>query len=179
MPRTLLPAFATTVVIVLGCGRDECCAGSGRAPDHPTSDSAYEAAYTGAAFHTSNATRLAAEAAEAGDVLGVQIALQHTPTLASAVMVRLPAGVDLMEVSAGFQDLGQFVAAVNASRTLGIPMRDLKRRMVADRMPLLLALQDIRPKSNYRAAARRAEEEAAAMMAPAQAPTLTLATGKG
>ncbi len=94
-------------------------------------------------------------------------------------MVRLPAGVDLMEVSAGFQNLGQFVAAVNASRTLGIPMRDLKRRMVADRMPLLLALQDIRPKSNYRAAARRAEEEAAAMMAPGQTPTLTLATGKG
>jgi hypothetical protein len=51
--------------------------------------------------------------------------------------------------------------------------------MVADRMPLLLALQDIRPKSNYRAAARRAEEEAAAMMAPGQTPTLTLATGKG
>src|SRR3954451_10116632 len=66
----------------------------------------------------------------------VQVALQRAPDLAAAVRDRLPAGADLMEVSAGFQNLGQFVAAVNACRALGIPMRVLRRRMVADRMPL-------------------------------------------
>jgi hypothetical protein len=83
-----------------------------------------------------------------------------------------------MEVSAGFEDIGQFVAAVNASRTLGIPMHEFKRRMVGDRMPLLLAIQDLRPKSNYRADAMRAEEEARTLIGSTATPALTLAKGK-
>jgi hypothetical protein len=54
-------------------------------------------------------------------------------------------------------------------------MRDFSRRMVGDGMPLLLAIQDLRPRSNYRLDARRAEEEAAAMLGPEDATTLTLA----
>jgi hypothetical protein len=108
----------------------------------------------------------------------VQQTLHHDAALARAVSERLPPGTNLMEVSAGFKDVGQFVAAVNASRSLGIPMPEFRRRMVADGMPLLLAIQDIRPTSNYRVAARRAEEEAAAMIAPATTPPLTLAKGK-
>lgn len=109
----------------------------------------------------------------------VQVRLQRDLALAEAVRLRLPAGAELMEVSAGFDDVAQFVAAVNASRTLNIPMREFRRRMVADRMPLLLAIQDLRPKSNYRAAARSAEAEAAEMIVASQPPALTLANGKG
>jgi hypothetical protein len=108
----------------------------------------------------------------------VQQTLHRDAALAAAVSDRLPPGTNLMEASAGFKDVGQFVAAVNASRSLGIPMPEFRRRIVADGMPLLLAIQDIRPKSNYRVAARRAEEEAAAMIAPATTPPLTLAKRK-
>lgn len=105
----------------------------------------------------------------------VQLTLQRDATLAGAVLSRLPTGANLMDVSAGYNDLGQFVAAVNVSRALGIPMHELRRRMVGDGMPLLLAIQDLRPKSNYRSAARRAEEEAATMLSGHSAATLTLA----
>jgi hypothetical protein len=83
-----------------------------------------------------------------------------------------------MAASAGFGDVGQFVAAVSASRTLEIPFGELRRRMVGDRMPLLLAIQDMRPRSNYRQAARRAEQEAAAMISAGSPPPLTLAKRK-
>lgn len=105
----------------------------------------------------------------------VQLTLQRDATLAEAVLSRLPSDANLMEVSAGYDDLGEFVAAVTVSRALGIPMRELRRRMVGDGMPLLLAIQDLRPKSNYRSAARRAEEEAATMLSGHSAATLTLA----
>jgi hypothetical protein len=179
VPRTLLPAFATTAIIVLSGAAAEAAqvpAVSMTAPRTSPATRPHQPRQRSAGV-TRPASRR--KIAKPPTMSPVQVALQRAPGLAAAVMVRLPAGADLMEVSAGFQDLGQFVAAVNASRTLGIPMRDLRRRMVADKMPLLLALQDIRPRSNYRAAARRAEDEAAAMMAPTDAPALTLANQKG
>jgi hypothetical protein len=176
--RTLLPAVATTMIIVLsgtvadGAQLPAVKTTAQRVPPatapHPPRQRSATARRS--APHHKNAKPPA--------LSRVQVALQGAPDLAAAVTVRLPAGVDLMEVAAGFQNLDQFVAAVNASRTLGIPMRDLRRRMVADRMPLLLALQDLRPRSNYRADARRAEDEAAAMIRPTDAPALTLANRK-
>jgi hypothetical protein len=83
-----------------------------------------------------------------------------------------------MAASAGFTEVGHFVAAVNAARALDVPLRELRRRMVGDRMPLLLAIQDMRPRSNYRLTARRAEEEAATMVSTASTPPLTLAKRK-
>lgn len=94
----------------------------------------------------------------------VQMKLQQNPSLAGMVSGRLPVGADLMTVSAGFRDLGQFVAAVNASNNLGIPFPQLKRRMVNDGMTLGLAIQDVRPKSQYWSDARRAEDEAARLI---------------
>lgn len=108
----------------------------------------------------------------------VQLRLRRDTRLAQAVLSRLPAGADLMALSAGFGDVGQFVAAVSASRTLQISFGELRRRMVADRMPLLLAIQDIRPRSNYRQAARRAEQEAGALLSAGSPPPLTLAKRK-
>jgi hypothetical protein len=94
----------------------------------------------------------------------VQQILRRDPLLAAMVSGRLPVGTNLMTVSAGFRDVGQFVGAVNASRNLGIPFHQLKRRMVYDGMSLGLAIQDMRPKSNYRSAARQAEVEASVIV---------------
>ncbi|MDQ3349816.1 MAG: hypothetical protein M3545_17865 [Acidobacteriota bacterium] len=122
----------------------------------------------------------ARKAAAAAKLSPVQLRLRRDTRLAQAVLSRLPAGADLMAASAGFGDVGQFVAAVSASRTLEIPFGELRRRMVGDRMPLLLAIQDMRPRSNYRQAARRAEQEAAAMISAGSPPPppLTLAKRK-
>ena len=118
MPRTLLPAFATTVVIVLTAPGTNAAQVPAVRPITPTATPATKP--HAPAQRSTPVTRPASRRRppKRATFSRVQIALQHTPTLASAVMVRLPAGVDLMEVSAGFQDLGQFVAAVNASRTL-------------------------------------------------------------
>jgi hypothetical protein len=94
----------------------------------------------------------------------VQARLQQNPNLAGMLAGRLPAGADLMTVSSGFRELGQFVAAVNASNNLGIPFGQLKRRMVNDGMSLALAIQDVRPRSQYWHDARRAEDEAAELI---------------
>jgi hypothetical protein len=114
-------------------------------------------------------------AAQVRKVSVVQERLQRDVVLADAVRQRLPIGTSVIDVSAGFSDVGQFVAAVNASHSLGIPMAELRRRMAGDGMPLLLALQDIRPGSHYRGDATRAEKEAASMLGPAESSKLALA----
>jgi hypothetical protein len=95
----------------------------------------------------------------------VQEALQRDPLLAAMVSGRMPLGTNLMTVSAGFRDVTQFVAAVNASKNLGIPFPHLKRRMVNDGMSLGLAIQDMLPRGDYRSATRQAEKEASAILA--------------
>jgi hypothetical protein len=175
VPR-LLTAFATTVMMVVAAqsafalqvapgsaARPHAGATTKRAPGAP------------AAVRRSMPPR---KADPAPKLSRVQLALQRNPDLAASVLQRLPAGARIMDVSAGFEDIGQFVAAVNASRALGIPMHEFKRRMVGDRMPLLLAIQDLRPNSNYRADAMRAEEEARTLLGSAASPALTLAKGK-
>jgi hypothetical protein len=94
----------------------------------------------------------------------VQQALRRDPLLAAMVSGRLPAGTNLMMLAAGFGDVRQFVGAVNAAKNLGIPFHHLKRRMVYDGMSLGLAIQDMLPRSDYRSAARLAENEAAAII---------------
>jgi hypothetical protein len=176
VPRTVLPAVATVIIVLSGAAAQGGQVPAGTTNPRPNPSTAPHRRPGSAGVQRPAAHR---RIPKPPTLSRVQVALQRAPELARAVMVRLPPGADLMEVSAGFENLGQFVAAVNASRTLGIPMRDLRRRMVADRMPLLLALQDMRPRSNYRADARRAEDEAAAMVGPADAPALMLADRKG
>jgi hypothetical protein len=104
----------------------------------------------------------------------VQQALQHNMSLADNLRVRLPEGTDPMVASAGFRNLGQFVAAVNVSRTLGIPFAKLKTRMVDDGMTLGLAIQDARPKSDYRSDAQRAERDATLLIGSTEAQEASL-----
>ena len=94
----------------------------------------------------------------------VQQALRRDPDLADRVAQRLPARIDVMWAASGFKNLGQFVAAVNAADNLQIPFMTLKSRMLDDGMNLGQAIRDLRRSSDYRKEARRAEDEAKAMM---------------
>jgi len=71
--------------------------------------------------------------------------LQGHTNLASRLQSRLPAGTNLTTASAGFRNLGQFVAAVNVCHNLGIPFAELKTRMVERHMSLGQVIQDARP----------------------------------
>ncbi len=69
-------------------------------------------------------------------------------------------GMDPITASAGFRNLGQFVAAVNVSNNLGIPFTQLKTSMVTDGKSLGQAIQTHRPSADFNTEARRAETDA-------------------
>ena len=113
----------------------------------------------------------------------VQQKLQQNTNLAAKLRSRLPAGTDLMTASAGFRNLGQFVAAVNVSNNLNIPFADLKTKMVTDGKSLGQSIQALRPVASATVEAQRAEYDARTMIAEREtaAPTsdATTATKKG
>ena len=94
----------------------------------------------------------------------VQQELQRNIIVRDAVRARLPEGMNLNAAAGGFRRLELFVATVGASTNLGISFFELKRRIVNDGMTLGQAIQDIRPTSKYWTEARRAEDDAAAMI---------------
>jgi hypothetical protein len=103
----------------------------------------------------------------------VQQALYRNSVLADGLRVRLPEGTDMLAAAGGFRRLELFVATVHASNNLVIPFFELKRRIVNDGMTLGQAIQDIRPKSRYWSEARRAEDDAAAMIRTSEAVVLS------
>jgi hypothetical protein len=105
-----------------------------------------------------------ARAATRAALSPVQHKLQRNPGLAARIGGRLPAGTNVITAASGFRTMGQFVSAVNGSNTARIPFAELKRRMAYDGMTLSQALQDLRPKSDYRSQAQRAETDAAALI---------------
>ena len=106
-----------------------------------------------------------------GTLSPAQQKLQRNTNLAGKLQSRLPAGTDLMAASAGFRNLGQFVAAVNVSNNLGIPFSELKTRMVTDGMSLGQAIQDARPKTtDTTTVVRRAESDADAIIRSSESP---------
>lgn len=79
-----------------------------------------------------------------------------------------------MLASAGFRNLGQFVAAVNVSNNLGIPFSQLKTRMVDQGMSLGQAIQDTRPQtSDTTIVVHRAESDADAMIRTSEQTTVS------
>jgi hypothetical protein len=100
----------------------------------------------------------------AGMLSPVQQALRRNPDLVDRVAQRLPARIDVMWAASGFRDVAQFVAVVNAADNLQIPFMTLKSRILDDGMNLRQAIRDLRRSSDYRKEARRAEDEAKAMM---------------
>ena len=90
----------------------------------------------------------------------VQQKLTANTKLAAKVQSRLPPGTNLMTAADGFRNLGQFVAAINVSRNLGIPFTQLKNDLVVRRLSLGQSIQDLRPNSNATVEAERAESDA-------------------
>jgi hypothetical protein len=78
----------------------------------------------------------------------VQQKLQKNTNLASKLRSRLPAGTDLMLAAAGFRNLGQFNAAVNASYNHQLPFAEIKTRMVDQGMSLGQAVKEVRALSS-------------------------------
>ena len=54
--------------------------------------------------------------------------LAANPALSAKLSALLPPGTNLATASAGFKNLGQFVAAVHVSKNLGIPFDQLKAK---------------------------------------------------
>ena len=98
----------------------------------------------------------------------VQEKLTKNTNLAAKLTSRLPVGTDLMAASAGFKNLGQFVAAVNVSNNLGLSFTQLKTKMVTDRMSLGQAIQALRPLTSATIEAQRAEYDARGMISESE-----------
>jgi len=90
---------------------------------------------------------------------GATEALHKNPRLAESMSELLP-GQDLDAASSGFRNLGQFVAAAQASKNTGVPFNELKTRMVDRDMSLGQALKDARPALDGPAEAQKAEKAA-------------------
>lgn len=117
----------------------------------------------------------------------VQQKLAKNTNLTAKLTSRLPAGTDLMAASAGFRNLGQFVAAVNASNNLGVSFTQLKAKMVSGGLSLGQAIQAVRPlTASATIEAQRAEYDARGMIAeseltpqaPAPTPVATSTSSK-
>lgn len=87
--------------------------------------------------------------------------LVQKPQLASRVKLLLPPNTDLQLASAGFKNLGQFVAAAHVSNNLSIPFDQLKLRVTGtDPKSLGQAIQELKPTANAAAEVKRAEAQA-------------------
>jgi len=76
-----------------------------------------------------------------------------------------------MAASKGFKNLGQFVAAVNVSKNLGLNFTDLKTHMVDDGMSLGQAIQKEKKTADVETEVHRAETEADTMIKSSTTPT--------
>ena len=93
-----------------------------------------------------------------------QTASQHLvaqPKLAAKLQPLLPPATNLQAASAGFKNLGQFVAAVHVSHNLAIPFDQLKLRLTGpEPVSLGKAIQELKPGVNAAAEVKRAEAQA-------------------
>jgi hypothetical protein len=89
-------------------------------------------------------TRTTTTAGSTTTLSPVQLKLQKNTNLAAKLQSRLPAGTNLTLAASGFRNLGQFVAAVNASHNHGISFVELKTRMVDQGMSLGQAVKAVR-----------------------------------
>src|SRR5262249_39367822 len=82
----------------------------------------------------------------------------HDNTALKAKNASVLNGMDLKTAVAGFKNDGQFMAAVNASKNLGIPFADLKAKMMGPpHQTLGQAIHDLKPTISEDAAKKDAE----------------------
>lgn len=105
-----------------------------------------------------------AQAPEAPHSMTAVSQLERHPELAGRVAPLLPPGLTAEEAAAGFRNWGQFVAALQVSKNLGIPFADLKSLMTGpENLSLGKAVRQLRPElpgEQVRSAVREAEREA-------------------
>ena len=88
--------------------------------------------------------------------------LTRNPHLASQLQPLLP-GANLEAASAGFTNLGQFVAAAHVSHNLDIPFEQLKAKVTGPNPESLgKAIKDLKPSADAKAEAKKAEKSAQA-----------------
>ncbi len=93
--------------------------------------------------------------------MAVSDQLDKNTQLATRLQGMFPAGTDLKQASSGFKNLGQFVAAAQVSKNLGIPFDQLKSKMSGDDpVSLGKAVQDLRPEADAKSEVKRAEQQA-------------------
>ncbi len=91
--------------------------------------------------------------------------LKQNTKLSSHLQGLFPAGTDLQKASAGFKNLGEFVAAAHVSNNLGIPFDQLKGTMVGPPQKSLgEAIHQIKPDVNAKAEANKAKKQANKVM---------------
>lgn len=117
---------------------------------------------------TATATTPSATTTTTVTLTPVQEKLKKNTNLAAKLTSRLPEGTDLMLASAGFRNLGQFVAAVNVSNNLNIPFTQLKTKMVTDGLSLGQAIQVLRPTTSATIESQRAEYDARGMISESE-----------
>jgi hypothetical protein len=89
--------------------------------------------------------------------------LAANPALSTKLSALLPPGTDLAKAAAGFHNMRDFVAAVHASKDLGIPFDSLKAKMTGPGAEnLRKAIADLAPTANAKLAEKQAEKEAKA-----------------
>jgi len=87
--------------------------------------------------------------------------LAINPQLSQRLQGMLPAGMTVDQAAAGFKNLGQFVAAVNVSKNLGIPFDQLKAQMTGPSAKSLgNAIHTLKPDADASGEVERAEEAA-------------------
>ncbi len=87
--------------------------------------------------------------------------IERNPQLASRVHALLPPGVDLKTAAEGFKNEGQFLAALHASKNLNISFGLLRSKVIGHKS-LGQAIHELQSETNAKAAAKAAEDEAAA-----------------
>ena len=89
--------------------------------------------------------------------------LARNTNLASHLQGILPAGTDVQKASAGFKNLGQFVAAAHVSHNLDIPFDTLKGKMTGTgAVSLGQAIHELKPAADANTEQRNAERAAEA-----------------
>jgi hypothetical protein len=127
---------------------------------------------------TAKVTTTATAPSGAVTLTPVQQKLAKNTKLATKLQSRLPPGTNLLTAAEGFRNFGQFVAAVNVSRNLGIPFTQLKADMVDKGMSLGQSIRDLRPKASATVEAQRAEAEARALIIQSETTTTAGTTTK-
>lgn len=89
--------------------------------------------------------------------------ITSNPQLLARVQALLPAGTTLSRAARGFRSESEFLAALHASKDLGIPFTQMKSEMTgSDRDTLFRAIQELKPAADAATAAKTAQAEAVA-----------------